>query len=298
MLGKLFRLALVLAIVGAPLFWWLTRPGDIRATELAGLSGDAARGERVFHAGGCAGCHAAPGAEDEARLVLAGGRRFETPFGTFLAPNISPDPEHGIGGWSLADLARAMRLGVSPEGAHYYPAFPYGSYAQVPLQDIADLKVFLDTLPADASPDRPHEIGFPFTIRRALGLWKRLYVREGWVVPEVGLSAAALRGRALAEGLAHCGECHTPRDALGGPQREAWLAGGPNPVGKGRIPDLRPSRLDWSEADIASYLRTGFTPDYDVVGGEMTEVVRNLGQLPEADTDALAAYLKALPRAE
>ncbi len=122
----------------------------------------------------------------------------------------------------------------------------------MPLQEIADLKAFLDTLSAGATPDRPHEIGFPFSIRRGLGLWKRLYVREGWVVPEAGLSEAALRGRVLAEGPAHCGECHTPRDALGGPKRGEWLAGGPNPVCKGRIPDLRPSRLDWSEADIAS----------------------------------------------
>ncbi len=111
----------------------------------------------------------APGAEGEAELVLAGGQKFPSDFGTFIAPNISQDPEHGIGDWSLLDLANALMRGVSPEGAHYYPALPYASYAKMQLQDVADLHAYLQTLPADPTPSQPHDLGFPFNIRLTLG---------------------------------------------------------------------------------------------------------------------------------
>ena len=295
---RLFLFLLILATAGALGFWLVTRPVTADPDALTGLTGDAARGAAVFHAGGCAGCHAAPDAEDEARLVLAGGRRFESPYGTFVAPNISPDPEHGIGDWDTLDLVNAMQHGVSPGGAHYYPAFPYTSYARASVQDVVDLKAYLDTLPADATPNAPHEIGFPFNIRRSLGAWKRLFGDDGWVVAGDGLSPEALRGRYLAESLGHCGECHTPRGALGQLDMAAWLGGAANPAGDGRIPNITPGGLDWSEGDIAAYLETGFTPEYDVVGGEMAEVVENLSQLPREDLAAIAAYLKAVPAVE
>lgn len=292
---RLFRWIIALAILGAGAFWWLTRPADLDPAALAGVEGDATRGARVFHAGGCAACHTAPGAEGEARLVLAGGKSFASPFGTFHAPNISPSVTAGIGGWSVADLARAMTLGVSPAGEHYYPAFPYVSYAHAELQDIADLHAFLMTLPAADTPSQPHEVGFPFSFRRGLGLWKRLYAGKGWVMTAPETEQVA-RGRYLVEGLGHCGECHTPRDPLGGMQRDAWLAGAAVFGGKGRIPGIAPGKLDWSADDIAYYLETGFTPDYDSAGGEMAEVVSNISQLPAEDRQAIAAYLKALPQ--
>lgn len=288
---------LILAVAGAAAFWLLTRPERVAAADLEGVVGDAARGERIFHIGGCSSCHAAPGAEDDAKNVLAGGEAFPTAFGTFYAPNISPGPE-GLADWSLEAFATALRHGVSPDGRHYYPAFPYTSYARMTLPDIADLYAFMKTLPVSDTASRPHDVGFPFSVRRGLGLWKRLYLDADPVLaaddPEV------LKGRYLVEGPGHCAECHTPRSVIGGLDRTRWMAGAANPDGKGRTPNLTPHDgdkpgLTWSAADIAAYLKTGFTPDYDVAGGRMAAVIANLGQLPDADIAAMVAYLKALP---
>lgn len=284
-----------LAICGAAA-WWLTAPQPLPAAATAGLTGDASRGKAVFHAAGCASCHMAPGATGAAQLVLAGGQSFVTGFGTFRAPNISPDPQAGIGGWTLEQFANAVLRGVSPDGEHYYPAFPYAAYGKMELQDLADLKAFMDGLPTDATPSQPHDLAFPFTLRRSLGGWKLLFLRDGWVV-NGDLTPEESRGRYLAEALAHCGECHTPRNLLGGLETARWLAGAPNPGGQGTIPNITPAGLDWSAADIASYLTTGFTPDFDSVGGHMAHVVENFAQLPEAEAAAVAAYLKKVPPA-
>ncbi len=292
----IFRWAVALAIVGAAVFWWVTRPTSLAAEALAGLEPDLAQGELVFHAAGCASCHAAPGAEGEAKLVLAGGRSFASPFGTFYAPNISPGPQ-GIEGWSALDLANAMVHGTSPQGQHYFPAFPYTSYVRADLADIVSLHGYLMTLPVSEAENRAHDVGFPFNIRRSLGGWKFLNLKDGWVVAG-DLTAEEERGRYLAEALGHCGECHTPRDPLGGLKLGAWLAGAPNPSGTGRIPNITPAKLDWSESDIAEYLKSGFTPEFDTVGGHMVEVVENTAKLPQSDRDALAAYLKRVVAAE
>lgn len=257
---------------------------------------DLARGERLFAAGGCIGCHAAPDATGEARRILSGGRRFETDFGVFVAPNISPHPEAGIGDWTAQEFASAMLRGVSPEGRHLYPAFPYGSYARMRVEEVLDLWAHLRTLPADPTPSARHDLGFPWRIRAGIGLWKLANLDPAPVIR--GLTGEAEAGRRLAEGIAHCAECHTPRTALGGLDRSRWMAGGPNPDGEGRIPDITPAALDWSAADIAYYLETGFTPDYDSAGGSMVEVIRGTSQLRPEDRAALAAYLKALPPAE
>lgn len=291
---RLIRWLLFLGLLGLGAFWILTRPDPLSEAEVAGLTGDAARGEAVFHATGCASCHMAPGATGEAQLVLAGGQRFASDFGTFLAPNISSDPVHGIGGWSLLDLANAVTRGVSPGGAHYYPALPYGAYNKLALQDVADLHVYLATLPADATPSLPHEVGFPFNIRRTLGGWKLLFLSTDWTIPDP-LTPAEERGRYLAEAAAHCAECHTPRNALGGLDRSRWLAGVIGPDGREAAPNITPAVLDWSEAEIVEYLTSGFTPEYDSVGGHMAHVVENLARLPESDRAAIAAYLKKVP---
>ncbi|MBC7156455.1 MAG: c-type cytochrome [Rhodobacteraceae bacterium] len=295
-MARILRLVLALVVLAGAGFWWLSRPQPLEAAALAGLSGDAERGAHVFDAAGCAGCHSVDGAEGEAWLVLSGGREFPSPFGTFVAPNISPDPTHGIGGWSVADLANAMLRGLSPDGRHYYPAFPYTTYVRASLQDVADLHAYLMTLPPSAEPSRPHAVGFPFNVRRGLGLWKRRYLDDAPVL-QGPLSPEAERGRYLVEALAHCGECHTPRDRFGGPIRDAWLAGAPAPDGDGRVPNLRPGALDWSERDLAAYFSSGFTPDFDVAGGLMFDVIQSLRRLPPEDHAALAAYLKALPAA-
>ncbi|WP_375172963.1 c-type cytochrome [Pseudooceanicola sp.] len=289
-------LLFLLALVGGGVFWMVTAPKPLPEETFAGLTGDAARGEQVFWAGGCASCHSAPGAEGEARMVLAGGRAFATDFGTFHAPNISPS-EAGIANWSVADLGNAMMRGISPGGAHYYPAFPYTSYVKAAPQDVADLHAYLATLPADDTANVAHEVGFPFSVRRVLGGWKFLFFNDDWVMAETQDETLA-RGRYLVEALGHCAECHTPRNALGGLDTGRWLAGAPSPDGKGTIPNITPAKLDWTDLDIAAYLTTGFTPDFDSAGGEMAEVVQNMSHLPEADIAAIVAYLKAVPAVE
>jgi mono/diheme cytochrome c family protein len=291
--SRLSHVLIGAVLVAGAAGWWLTRPQHLDPGLFAGLSPDPARGEAVFHAAGCASCHMAPGAQGDARLVLSGGQRFETPFGTFVVPNISTDPVHGIGGWSVAMLGDAVLAGVSPQGAHYYPAFPWDSYSGMTAQDLTDLHAFMTTLPADATPSAPHEMAFPFTLRRGIGLWKLAFARAGWVVNPPDMTEAETRGRYLVEVLGHCGECHTPRDArTGAPDTARWLAGGPDASGKGRVPNITPGALDWTEGDIATYLETGFTPDYDSAGGHMALVVSNFARLPESDRLAVTAYLK------
>ncbi|MBS0123008.1 cytochrome c [Thetidibacter halocola] len=286
---RLLKLLVPAALVAAGAGFWLTAPDRVDPGRFAALAGDAASGESVFTASGCASCHHAPESDDN--LALSGGQAFPSDFGTFHAPNISPDPEHGIGGWTLAQFADAVTRGVSPEGAHYYPAFPYTAYIRMTDGDLADLWAYIQTLPPQAVPSKPHEVGFPFNIRRSVGGWKQLYLDDGWVLdvpPELE------RGRYLVEALAHCAECHTPRDALGGLDTARWMAGAPNPSGRGTIPSLTPDQFDWSATDIAYYLETGFTPDFDSVGGHMAAVVSNFSQLTAEDRAAVAAYVKAL----
>lgn len=294
---RLLALLVILGVAGLGVFWFVTAPKPLPDDTFADLTGDATRGETVFWAAGCASCHSAAGAEGEDRMILAGGRAFETAFGTFHAPNISPS-EAGLAGWTVADLGNAMMRGVSPGRAHYYPAFPYTSYAKADPQDVADLHAFMMTLPASDTPNVAHDVGFPFNVRRILGGWKLLFFNDDWVLTETGEDDTLTRGRYLVEALGHCAECHTPRNALGGLDKARWLAGGPSPDGRGNIPGINPAHLDWTEADIAAYLTSGFTPDFDSAGGEMAEVVQNMAQLPEADIAAIVAYLKAVPATE
>lgn len=291
---RVMRWLIVLGLVAAGGLYVLARPQPLSETAVAGLTGDPAKGELVFWAAGCASCHMAAQAKGEAQLVLSGGQRFPSDFGTFVAPNISQDPEHGIGKWSLLELANAITRGVSPAGEHYYPALPYASYARMEMQDVADLYAFLKTLPADPTPSQPHELAFPFSMRETLGLWKLLFLTDDWMLPG-NLTPTAARGRYIAEALGHCGECHTPRNMLGGMDRSRWLGGAPNPSGEGRIPNITPDKLQWAAADIVQYLTTGFTPEFDVVGGLMAHVVENMGRLPESDRLAVAEYLLAVP---
>lgn len=285
----------LLAVIGGVTAWGLSRPVGLDGATLAALSaapGDAGRGEAVFWTAGCAGCHTAPGtaatAPTEDRLVLAGGQRFATDFGTFHAPNISMHPQSGIGGWTLAQFANAVMRGVSPGGAHYYPAFPYTSYTHATPGDIADLWAFWQGLPADPTPSAAHDLAFPFSLRRTVGFWKLLNFRQDYALP-VPSDPVRARGHYLVEALGHCAECHTPRDALGGLDRSRWMEGGANPAGEGRIPALPPQ--GWSEMSIAAYLQTGFTPEFDSAGGEMAEVIANLSRIAPEDRAAIAAFL-------
>lgn len=291
-------MVLTALLLGGAGFWILTKPVTPPAERFTRLTADPERGAEIFTAAGCASCHMATGAKEAEKLVLSGGQRFETGFGTFIAPNISSDPTHGIGGWTVSQFANAVTAGVSPEGEHYYPAFPWTSYVRMEPQDVVDLHGYMASLPASAKPNAAHELPLPLRFRRGIGLWKRAFFGDDWHLPAEGLSMVELRGRYLVEALGHCGECHTPRAVTGQMQSAAWLGGGPDASGKGRVPNITPGKLDWSEGEIAGYLATGFTPDYDSVGGHMALVVENFAALPQADRDAVAAYLKRVPAVE
>ena len=293
---------LIIFIVGVTIGWVLSAPQLLTAPQIAAFpDGDAKSGEMVFWAGGCSSCHAKPKSKDEAKFLLAGGMELKTPFGTFVVPNISPDKLHGIGNWSLAEFANAMKLGVSPDGSHYYPAFPYSSYSRMNDKDVADLWAFLNTLPTAAQPSKNHDLSFPFNIRRGLGLWKRLYLDPSNVIELPAAGQLLLRGQYLVEGTGHCGECHTPRNPIGGPDNGRWLAGGTAPEGNGKIPNITPHAKGlggWSEKDIVYALETGFTPEFDSFGSSMAAVQENMAKLPATDREAIAAYLKAIPAVE
>lgn len=291
--GILISSVVIAAVSG----WFLTGPkplSDDRISVIRAASADIEAGRNVFWAAGCASCHVAPGAEETDAPLLTGGQKFPSDFGTFHAPNISQDSEHGIGNWDLDQFANAVQRGISPNGQHYYPAFPYTAYANATPEDIAALFAFMKTLPPDSTPNIAHEVGFPFNIRRSVGGWKLLFFKEGWAV-EGDLSPEATRGRYLSEALSHCAECHTPRNLIGGLERSAWLSGAPDPSGKGSVPNITPAKLDWSDLDIENYLTTGFTPEYDTAGGHMVSVVQNLARLPQSDRQAIVAYLNTIP---
>lgn len=288
---------IALVASGAGAFWLLTAPRTVAAEDLPAHTPDLANGELLFWAGGCASCHAAPQSEGDDALVLLGGAALETAFGTFQPPNISSDPEHGIGAWSAAEFVTAMVEGVAPDGSHLYPAFPYTSYRAMSVTDLLDLRAFLATLPASDNEPGEHQVPFPFSIRRGIGLWKLLYLESDFSA-DPAQSAAVSRGAYLVEAVAHCGECHTPRTALGGLDRDRALAGAEMLDGIGYAPNLTPHEdglAAWTAEDIAFALETGMNIEFDVLGGQMADVQRNLAHLPQSDLLAIAEYLRSVP---
>ena len=239
-------------------------------------------------------CHKTPGQDDP--LKLGGGLELKTPFGSFYPPNISADPVDGIGAWRPVDVANALLSGVSPDGRNLYPAFPYTSYQRMAPKDVADLAAFLRAVPAVKGIAPANALPFPFSIRRVVGLWKLIYFDNAGLPPDPRQSEQWNRGRYLVEGPGHCGECHTPRGFLGEMDLSRALTGAPLPDGHGKSANLRGGGfLNWTNADIVEALTSGFTPSGDVLGAGMSAVVRNLAELPDADRQAIAVYLKSLP---
>lgn len=291
-----FVVATVLIAAGIGVFLIVT-PRPLTQADLPVHQADLANGERMFNIGGCSSCHAAPKSKGADKLVMAGGLPLHTPFGTFYVPNVSPSAK-GIGGWSDLDFVNAMKLGISPGGSHYYPAFPYASYQRMPIPDIIDLKAYMDTLPPVDSNVPPHDLPIQFRVRLALGFWKFLYLDGETFELDPAATAQVNLGAYLVEGPGHCGECHTPRDPLGGFKNDRQLAGAANPDGEGFIPNITPHETgigEWPEADIAYALETGFTPEFDSLGGSMAAVVEHTAKLPATDREAIAAYLKSIP---
>lgn len=255
------------------------------------------RGRYVFQAAGCAGCHTDRKGKG---ALLAGGRKLETPFGVFYSPNITPDPEHGIGRWSDADFIRALRLGVAPDGSHYFPVFPYPAYTRITDRDLRDLKAYIFSLPPVARPNRPHEVDPPFGWRFLVPAWKWLYFTPGPLRADPRRSDQWNRGAYLVEALGHCAECHTPRGPLGGFKAGMALAGNPEGPDGALVPNITPDEETgigrWSASDVETVLTLGMRPDGDFVESGMDEVVENTtGRLTPADLDAIMAYLKSLP---
>jgi len=254
---------------------------------------DAKHGEYLAKAAGCLGCHT-ENRKDAA--PFAGGRALKTPFGTFYGPNITPHPQAGIGRWSESDFVNALRHGKRPDGANYFPAFPYPSFTKITDRDMRDLWAYLRTLPPSAQPSRKHDLHFPFGWRFPLIIWKWLYFTPGPFTADTRLTPAVNRGAYLVQALGHCGECHTPRNFLGGAKQNRFLAGGKGPDGKG-VPNLTPTKLkNWSDGELKDFLTTGITPDGDVPAESMGEVIRNTtSQLTPGDLAATIAYLRSLP---
>lgn len=293
MFRKLFLLAVIALVAGVGVFWFVTVPAVVSAEALPAYSPNPANGEVVFNAGGCASCHAVKG---EPRTMLGGGLAIPSAFGTFYAPNISPHKQNGIGGWSEADFVTAVKHGTSPAGSHYFPSFPYGSYVHATDNDIRDLFAYIKTLPPLSGRIRDHNVKFPFSVRRLVGGWKFLFLDGKPFTPDPKQSAAWNRGAYLVNGLGHCAECHSPRNFLGGIVSSQRLAGGPNPEGEGWVPNITGKGLkNWSEKELAWFLKTGELPDGDTAGGSMARVIRNTSQLSDDDLAAMATYLKSLP---
>jgi mono/diheme cytochrome c family protein len=305
MVRKLVVLVVVLGLLGLAAFWFLTMPRSVAADELQGHQPDLANGAYMFEAAGCESCHAAPASAkcDDPQVkepeTLAGGRCLITPFGTFNVPNISPDPDAGIGGWTTADFVTAMKYGIAPGGTHLYPAFPYYSYQRMKVEDMIDIKAHLDTLPKSSNRPPPHDLGFPFNFRRGLGLWQLLYIDGKTFQPDPAKSETLNRGAYLVHAASHCSECHSPRNFMGGIEESLAFSGALAAEGSGWIPNITTDPAtgigDWSHADIVTMLETGFTPEFDSVGGPMAAVQKNMAKLTAEDRAAIAEYLKSLP---
>ena len=255
-----------------------------------------ARGAYLANAAECEACHTD---KEHHGQPYAGGRALATPFGTFYSPNITPDPETGIGSWSEAQFLRALRLGVRPDGANYFPVFPYPSFTKITDEDARAIKAYLFSLPAVRQVNRAHDSSFPVSWRFLQAGWKLLFFNPGPFRPAPERSEAYNRGAYLVTALAHCRECHTPRNWFGAMEPSRFLAGTPaGPDGKA-VPNITPDRKtgigNWSEDDITTLLKDGQTPDFDFVGGAMAEVVRNTTRLTDADRRAIAVYLRTLP---
>jgi len=259
------------------------------------VADDVQRGAYLVDAGGCLGCHTADKKDAKDAVPFAGGRALKTPFGTFYGPNITPDRKAGIGAWTEAQFIRAMRYGERPDGSNHFPAFPYPSFTKISDADLHDLWAYLRTLPPSGKPSQQHDLHFPFGLRFAVSVWKWLFFSPGVFTPSPQASATINRGAYLVQALGHCGECHTPRNFMGGPKSGRALAGGKTPEGK-KVANLTPTGLKkWNDVELKEFLLSGLSPDGDVAAASMGEVVTNTtSKLTPPDLGAVIAYLRSL----
>ena len=282
MRGALCGLALALSSGGAV-------AGDIDKQDFAQIE----RGRYLTIVGDCAACHTLPGSGH----AYAGGRAIETPFGDILAPNITPDQQTGIGAWTDDEFVNAMQNGTGRNGKLLFPAMPYTYYTRVTREDVLAIRAYLNTVPAVQNAVNADQLPFPLNIRQSMIIWKRLFFRPGEFRANAGKSEEWNRGAYLAEGLGHCGLCHTPKNFLGGDETSRMLRGyALQGWFAADITDYARRGLGaWSNDDIATYLKTGRTPT-SIATGLMAETIsQSTSHMSDADLKAIATYLKDQP---
>jgi mono/diheme cytochrome c family protein len=297
MLLRIIGGVVVLGVVAAGVGLFITRPQTVPSTEMvADYKPNVENGKVIFNAGNCSACHMTPGQDD--RTQLAGGLKMVSPFGTFYTPNISSDKTQGIGGWTEVEFVNAMKRGTGRKGEHLYPAFPYASYSLLKTSDVRDLHAYMLTLPASSTPSKPHELKFPFNLRMAVGGWKFLYFKPQEFVADATKSPAWNRGKYIAEGPAHCAECHSPRNSLGGLEPGKEYAGAPNLEAGGRFANnITPSKDgigDWTAQDMADFLKSGTDKCFNEPAG-MKEVLESTKNYSDEDAAAMGEYFHSLP---
>jgi mono/diheme cytochrome c family protein len=287
--------AVIVALIGGAVaaFAVAWRPAIDPVNPVAPQSFDPAlvkRGRDLAAIGNCSDCHTAPGGKN-----LAGGLAVPTPFGAIYSSNITPDPDTGIGRWSEAAFQRAMRSGVDRAGHHLYPTFPYDHFTNVNDEDDRALYAFLMTRAAARSPERANDLAFPFNQRLMVAGWKLLFLKGGTYKADASQSGEWNRGAYLVEGLAHCGACHTPRNALGAEKASASFSGGEVDNWHAyAINAQSQSPLPWTTDALFHYLRYGWDADHGVARGPMAEVTANLSSVPESDVRAIAVYMMSV----
>ena len=258
---------------------------------------DVGKGEYLIIAAGCIGCHTTK-ENFKKGVLMSGGRALKTPFGIFNSPNITPDPTHGIGRWTEANFIEALRNGKSPKGEHYLPVFPYTSFSQMTNEDMRHLWAYMKTVPAIQTQNKPHEALLIFRLRFSLGPWKMINFKAGAFVPQKNKGAQWNRGAYLVRALSHCGECHTPRNLMGGLKDDLHLSGTKGGPDGDTVPNITPHTTgigDWSDDDLNTLFTIGMLPDGDFVGDGMAEVVENTDKMTTEDRKAIMIYLKSTP---
>ena len=284
-------------LVGTSLFFFLPHGLEPVSPSAAQPTGDTliARGRYLTVAADCAACHTIEGGKP-----FAGGLAFKLPFGTIYSSNITPDRDNGIGAWSDAEFARAMRSGVGRHGRDLYPAFPFTSYALLSSDDVLAIRAYLATLAPVAAPAPANALAFPFNQRRIMRGWKLLFLDSKPFQPDAARSVAWNRGAYLVNGLEHCGECHTPRNLMFARKQDEALSGGVVDGWKAWniTPDKETGIGFWTDAQLVSYLSSGYASGHGAASASMRQAIDlSLSQLPTADIEAIVAYLRTvMPR--
>ena len=285
-------------LLGLLLFLFTIMSSGTRASaqEANNPTDSESKGRYILHASNCISCHTD---FKNSGPLLGGGREIVTEFGTFFSPNITLDPIYGIGKWTFKDFESAVTKGISPQGYHYYPVFPYTSYTGITTADLKDLWSYLQSVPRSATINRRHQIRFPFSFRPALFFWKKLFFAPTKFQSNPEKSQDWNRGFYLVATLGHCRECHTPRNLFGAMKIKDAYSGAKSRTTDEKIPNITPDRESgigtWNNEDITWFLETGFLPDGDVAGSTMAEVIeQSTSFLAPSDRNSIAIFLKSL----